>query len=361
MNHRLLLITDRDLDDIWKGNTTRIRNLIQTFSFMQYDIAVICANLSPNDELRIVCKEVITIEQSFFEKGCLENFSPAEYGQAAAAISCRFQPSIIIAEYAWMALCFDFIKFPCTKVIDTHDILHEHTQRHLNMGLTPWVACSWQKEKELLEKADIIIAIQQREEQRFRDLLPGKKVICIPHLGEIQQIHNIDLLKDPVIGFIGSSHPGNKGIVEFIHSCWPLVTQKIPKCKLMVAGLAGNWIKETGNIQTKSYFNNVAEFYHAVTIVICPVLMGTGLKIKFIEALLFGKAIVATSVATEGIPTTDDPPYLLANDWYLFSEKIIQLINDDSLRSKMQQTALGYAEKHFSFQAGIRMIEQNLQ
>lgn len=359
MNQKLLLITDRDLGIVSKGNIVRIRNLIKAFSLMNYDIALICAALSIHDELRKLCKEIISVPY-WLESGRVEDFSPDPFINATLKIHTIFKPDIVITEYAWMASCLDCIQSPVIKAVDTHDLLHEHSQQYTDAGLSPWVTCSPEEEKRLLAKADVVIAIQEAERQKLKELLPDKRIICIPHLGEIQQRPAEDKEQDqqPVIGFIGSAHAGNRGILQFIEHAWPLIQQEVAGSKLLIGGPAGNWVEEKGNIQVIPYVDDLSSFYHSATLIICPVTMGTGLKIKLVEAMLYGKAVVATPGSVEGLPASQLIPYAVADNWIEFSQKTIRLINDSSLRKKMEADAYKYADEHFSFQAGVKKIRE---
>jgi glycosyltransferase involved in cell wall biosynthesis len=259
-----------------------------------------------------------------------------------------------------MAGCLDCIQSPVVKAVDTHDLLHEHGQQYADAGLSPWVTCSVEEEKRLLSKADVIIAIQETEQQKLQELLPGKRIICIPHLGEMQQqpAEDKEQHKQPVIGFIGSAHAGNRGILQFIEHVWPLIQQEVPGSKLLIGGSAGNWVEEKGNLHVIPYVDDLSSFYHSATLIICPVTMGTGLKIKLVEAMLYGKAIVATPGAVEGLPASQLMPYEVADNWIEFSQKTIRLINDRSLRKKIETDAYRYADEHFSFQAGVKKIRE---
>lgn len=359
MRTRLLLITNLDLGIAWQGNIMRIRNLVIAFSRMQYDIVLICGGLSLHDPLQWLCTQVVRISEVPSWKGNIHDLLSATYVHAAAGISETFQPQIVIVEYAWMAKCLEVINCPCIKVIDTHDFFSEHTANYIRHGLRPWITCSSEEEKGLLEKADVIIAIQQNEQRKFQELLPGKRVICIPHLGEIVRASTGELPVKPTIGFVGSAHAGNFGILKFIRHCWPFIRQEEPSSTLVVAGSVGNLVtkSEDEHIQVRSYVADISSFYHSLTMVICPIQMGTGLKIKLVEALLHGKAVVATPTAVEGLPETGIAPYAVANEWQEFSQKILQLMRDATYRQHIEANALVYGEENFSFQAGIEKIK----
>lgn len=110
--------------------------------------------------------------------------------------------------------------------------------------------------------------------------------------------------------FVGSnSDPNVDGICWFLNNCWPLVTKKIPNATLLVQGavtrnkefIRAMSSQTKGTIFLSGFVDDLTQIYERSRIVICPIQYGTGMKIKVVEAMSHGKAIVATATALEGI------------------------------------------------------------
>ena len=80
---------------------------------------------------------------------------------------------------------------------------------------------------------------------------------------------------------------------------------------------------------------------------ISPLIVGSGLKIKLVEALAQGKAIVATTVTLQGVENQVSGSVMVADTPQAFIEAIVALIEDDALRAKMASAALQTARDHF--------------
>jgi succinoglycan biosynthesis protein ExoO len=85
--------------------------------------------------------------------------------------------------------------------------------------------------------------------------------------------------------------------------------------------------------------------------VISPLLAGSGLKIKLIEALGHGKAVVATSATVEGVEEVVKPAVAVADDADAFAGAIAELLTDHALRDRKCQEALTIAKRSFSAEA----------
>ena len=88
-------------------------------------------------------------------------------------------------------------------------------------------------------------------------------------------------------------------------------------------------------------------FYNEHEIMLVPLLSGSGLRIKLIEGMAYGKAIVSTSIGAEGINYTNGKNILIADSASDFTKAVVELLKDDTKRASLEQGALNYAEREF--------------
>jgi glycosyltransferase involved in cell wall biosynthesis len=101
-----------------------------------------------------------------------------------------------------------------------------------------------------------------------------------------------------------------------------------------------------------------ALFYHTHSIMLVPLLSGSGLRIKIIEGMAYGKAIVSTSVGAEGIKAEKGKDLLIADDAESFSNEVIRLLKDPSRKNELERNARAYAEKHFDNKNVVKELVQ---
>ena len=87
-----------------------------------------------------------------------------------------------------------------------------------------------------------------------------------------------------------------------------------------------------------------------------PLWSGSGLRIKLVEGLAYGKAIITTSIGAEGIPYSANKNLLIADTNTEFTKAIITLLTNLDLKQDLQKSARTLAENHFNY----KLIAKNL-
>jgi glycosyltransferase involved in cell wall biosynthesis len=100
-----------------------------------------------------------------------------------------------------------------------------------------------------------------------------------------------------------------------------------------IQGLAGLHVTVTG------YVDDVRPFLDAADLVVCPLRIGGGVKVKMIEALRRGKAIVSSSIGAQGLPTEACEALMLADDPAGFARAVITLLGDGPRRGQLERRA----------------------
>ncbi|HEY8240321.1 MAG TPA: glycosyltransferase, partial [Kiritimatiellia bacterium] len=93
---------------------------------------------------------------------------------------------------------------------------------------------------------------------------------------------------------------------------------------------------------------------------LCPVRLGSGLRVKILEAMAAGVPVVSTTLGAEGIPLHTGENALLADTPELMAENILHLLEDEVLRSSIVRQARTLMEDRFAWDRGIDMLEDVL-
>ena len=237
--------------------------------------------------------------------------------------------------------------------VDTHDVQYERQQRFHALGEAHGVDITRKEESRLLKEFDLIIAIQARDAAQLQSMAPRRTVVCAMHpQNTIAVSPNITRTASLAVGFLGSDMtPNLLAARELIEKIWPAVTTRgLAGVRLLVAGSVCEQLRGftlPPNVFLLGQVSNLDAFYDHVDILACPIRIGGGLKIKNVEALCRGKALVTTAVGAEGMEEGARTAYLLAEDPMEFSTTIAQLLDDHQLRQKVSTAALKYAKSHF--------------
>lgn len=206
-------------------------------------------------------------------------------------------------------------------IIDTHDFLTAQNQHKFNIGK------SLNEEIRRLSLFDRVLAISA-EEQYIFDQFCKSQVTLAPMMIEKPsnifipfQEKKIDLI------YVASKNPHNVTSFKwFIEEVYPLLPQSISVC---IIGQISAYINGSyPNITTIPFAEDLGDYYQQAKVAVCPMLSGTGVKIKVIEALSYHLPVVCNSRGVDGLLNKSNNGCLVSDTPEGFSSYILALLND---------------------------------
>lgn len=152
--------------------------------------------------------------------------------------------------------------------------------------------------------------------------------------------------------FVGSLswHPNSEGIHWFIRRVLPLLPSSI-RVEVAGAGASSSLVNEfkslSDRVQFHGFVDDLEELYIGTRCFFAPLLSGSGVKLKILNALARGIPVVTTSIGVEGFPSGYETAVRVADDAAQFADHIVSLVRDDFAWQKAQLAAIAYVERHF--------------
>lgn len=258
--------------------------------------------------------------------------------------------SAVIVEYVFFSKIFEHLPNGVVKILDTHDRFTLRHRLYLERGMAPKFFSTTQVEEARgLSRADLILAIQEKE-QVFFSQLTARRVVTLGHLVSIENC----FLQDsgnvaPTLLVVGSANEINvDGLCSFLADDWPLLKSAFPKIRLMIAGAVGKHLPPAvlqpgDDVQVLGFVENIADVYRMADIVVNPVRSGTGLNIKSIEALGYGKPLLTSSSGCRGIESGIGSAFLCAETPLEFVECVQRIWRDEGFARSLSIQALSFA------------------
>jgi polysaccharide biosynthesis protein PslH len=133
--------------------------------------------------------------------------------------------------------------------------------------------------------------------------------------------------------FIGSMDwlPNLEGIKWFLDYCMPLLAQKFPENRILLAGRnMPSWVYtyKFPNFKVIGEVDNAIDFIDSNDIMFVPLFSGSGVRIKILEGMALGKVIISTTTGAEGIHYIDEENILIADTPDQFIEKFMYCIEN---------------------------------
>ena len=183
-------------------------------------------------------------------------------------------------------------------------------------------------ESKILNNIDLLIPISERDQKLLLKLNPRLRSVVIP-AGVDAENYPLPLDPEyPSLFFIGSLDwmPNQEGLVWFIDNVWGQIQRDI-KIHFHVGGRgAPDWLKKkllSNNIDFHGEVDNAYQFMNRYAIMVSPVFSGSGIRIKILEAMMMGKAVISTRIGSEGILYTHGENIMLADDPSTFTRFIL--------------------------------------
>ncbi len=263
----------------------------------------------------------------------------------------RFRPEVVITCYGWINPVLEKLRnhHDCYRIVLHPDVWHNRWNKGANQKLEVLEAgLSRAEESQLLSYSDLIVAISKEDARIFKDMLPDKEVIVIPKGCNVTPLER-DRQAFGRCLFVGSDNgPNINGLNWFLSEVWRRIREVHPQVNLDVVGTVNrSFEKNHPGVRFVGRVNDLTTYYEQAQVVIVPLLYGSGMKIKLVEALAHGKACVTTPVGLQGLNVS--PGIVLccegSDD---FGNGIIKLLEDRNLRLEFEQRSLDFARENFS-------------
>ena len=143
--------------------------------------------------------------------------------------------------------------------------------------------------------------------------------------------------------------PNIDAVVYFCDEILPRLRYEIPNLIFQIVGrsphlkvkrLASDFVQVTGTVPS------VHEYLREATVVVVPLRIGGGTRLKIFEAMAMGKAVVSTSIGAEGLDVERGHDLMIADDPSDFADCVLRLLRDHKLRQSYEQAAFKVAMCH---------------
>ena len=238
----------------------------------------------------------------------IDSWYPNSLDQLMARLLSTWRYDACIANYVWCSRWLNLVPQGIPKYIDTHDRFANRHARLKKDGMEAnWFSTSKRQEAKALRRADRVFAIQKTEALHFQSLT-SRPVDVIGHRvkRDFQSVKPIDQYIK--LGYLASDNPMNRYAVKVLSGLLADEPNLLKHAELHLAGPV-SLTDEAASIPDAICHGFVASpsvFYSDMDVILNPHVGGTGLKIKSIEALAFGKPLIATTAAMEGIDVDAD-------------------------------------------------------
>lgn len=266
---------------------------------------------------------------------------------------CATKPDAVLLNYAYLAPLAPVAReLGVRTAVLTHDVVHQLHATMRSRGLAG-ATMDLGAEAKLLQQADLAVAIQNEEAAELRRMITPEKVVTVPMP---QQLVAGNAGQEPAtLLFVGSgTGPNLDGLQWFVGEVWPAIRAARPEARLRVCGsVCGSLEEVPAGVELAGVVPDLAPEYSRATVVIAPLLCGSGLKIKVVEAWGHGRAVVGTPIAMQGLGEYAGNCGLVAAGPAEFAAAVLGVLKNSAQRQQLETQAKIVVKERFSHAAAL--------
>ena len=252
-------------------------------------------------------------------------------------------------------------------VIDTHnvdsDIWAQYASRQRGpkrvMADAEWRAAR-RFERDALRAADAVATISEADARGLRELA-GVDPVYVPQIAPPEPRARTALGPHLLyVGYLGW-HPNVLGLDWFFTEVWPRVRVRLPEARLDVAGsglatdgagraiVAPEW--RVPGVSILGFVPDLASLYDRAAVLIAPILEGSGVRMKLVDAFRNGVPVVTTPQGAAGLPIVSGREAFVAEDAASFAERVVEVATSTAVQERLRASAHAFLERHHSRRA----------
>ena len=275
---------------------------------------------------------------------------------------------------------------PCSIpiVVDEHNIEYELLRRMVDVERSPlrkaynWIEYRKFRREEIAAwfRVDACVLTSDREYHIFRAALPSKAAHVAPNGVDVDYFQPSDAPTEPgSIVFTGlmSYRPNVDAVKFFVREVMPRIVAAIPNVKFTIVGLDAQHnvgFLAGPHVEIASDVPDVRPYIQRASVVAVPLRMGSGTRLKVLDALAMGKPMVSTRVGCEGIAVENGKHLLIEDDPDRFADAVIRLLSDAAQSQSLGAAGRQLVEARYSwasisrslaeFHAQVLMLSRNV-
>jgi glycosyltransferase involved in cell wall biosynthesis len=219
-------------------------------------------------------------------------------------------------------------------------------------------------ERRICPDFDRCLVVSECDKNHLKNLCGRDNFVVVPNGVDIQYFEpkSVEMKRNHLVWVGGMTGPYNSDAVDFfIEKIWPVIKYGAPEATIDFVGggptqKLRNKALEEDNIKVLGFVSDIRPIVQRASVFVAPIRIGSGTKIKLLNAMAQAKPVVATTIAAEGIDVTPGEDILIADDPEEFGKKVLYLLRNEEIARKMGARARELIERKY----GWDLIAENI-
>ena len=295
--------------------------------------------------------------------------------------SRRMQEAIdeVLSEEAFDIVQTEFTPMGCfslstdaVKILDAHNVEHDNHRRMSEHAKSLTRRLYYRREARRLIgeeteaccRHDAVFVTSAQDQSLFDALAPDVPKFIVPNGVDTDYFAPAPPASEPAsLVFTGMMAylPNHDGMLYFLDEIFPLVRREVPAARVYIVGSrppAELLRRASDSVVITGYVEDVRPFVARASVYVVPLRMGSGTRLKILEALAMKRPVVTTSIGCEGLAVSHGESALVADEPLAFARQVIDLLHDDELRKKLTRAGYDLVREQYDWSVVHRRVEE---
>lgn len=386
---KILVVLPRFPYPLEKGDKLRAYYQIKELS-KQNDVYLFCAShcrVLPEHikAVQAFCKEICLVQspklvnyknivRNYFSTKSLQigYWDSLKVRKAFKLFEKKVRPDVL---YSQMVRTMPWVSHSdCPKVMDFQDALSMNTERRMEMSRGLWhyilhfeFKMLRSSEYNAFKIFDALTIISESD----CDAIPHRRndeIRIVPNGVDMDFFHPLDSKKECAVVFCGNmSYEPNVHAARFLtREVMPMVWAQFPDARLLLAGASPKHAVEQlakgdSRVSVSGFVEDIRQCYASAQAFCAPMLSGSGLQNKLLEAMAMKLPCVTTSLANNSLQAEPEKEVLVGDTASQLADHIKRLLRDEALRDMLSENGHRFVCSRYSWHAAGEKLQAVLQ
>jgi len=155
--------------------------------------------------------------------------------------------------------------------------------------------------------------------------------------------------------------PNQDAAVYFVEEILPIIAARRPETKISLVGRKPpahiKALDRHSAVTVTGSVDDIRPYIRHSAVYVVPLRIGGGTRLKILDAMAMGRAIVSTSVGAEGLDVSDGENIMLADTPQEFADRVVELLEDDARRRRLGAAGRALVEAHYSWDRLVAKLD----
>ena len=203
---------------------------------------------------------------------------------------------------------------------------------------------------------DINIVMSEQDARVLEDISPGVRSAVVPNGVDVDYFTPRPEAETPALMYGGGMNmfANRDAVMFFLNDVWPVVRERVADVKFFAVGqdpppelLA--YAARDPRVVVTGYVPDIRPYIWQSSVYVVPLRVGGGTRLKVLDAMAMGKALVSTSIGCEGIEVTPGEHLIVADGADALAEATVALLQDRERRIQLGRAARALVEAQYAW------------